>query len=198
MDNEKIPLIHICGTVIEQDFSAAMHARGIRSFLKYTLIYLLAVLLIDLGSSLYYWYPYILDGFISFSQWLSEAGKTVFSISSTTFLTIGFIVLFAILLIGVKPMRARKQFRELHPEGLPIVYDFFDDQLVIHSSSSSADETFRLKYADVRRKIKETRHMILLATGQKNRIGLYKTVMTPDQLESVRKLLNERCPQHMP
>ena len=198
MDNEKIPLIHICGTVIEQDFSAAMHARGIRSFLKYTLIYLLAVLLIDLGSSLYYWYPYILDGFISFSQWLSEAGKTVFSISSTTFLTIGFIVLFAILLIGVKPMRARKQFRELHPEGLPIVYDFFDDQLVIHSSSSSADETFRLKYADVRRKIKETRHMILLATGQKNRISLYKTVMTPDQLESVRKLLNERCPQHMP
>ncbi|MBQ6529258.1 MAG: hypothetical protein IJI38_12095 [Clostridia bacterium] len=198
MDNEKIPLIHICGTVSEQDFSAAMHARGIRSFLKYTLIYLLAVLLIDLGSSLYYWYPYIQDGFISFSQWLSEAAKTVFSISSTTFLTIGFIVLFAILLIGVKPMRARKQFRELHPEGLPIVYDFFDDQLVIHSSSSSADETFRLKYADVRRKIKETRHMILLATGQKNRIGLYKTVMTPDQLESVRKLLNERCPQHMP
>ena len=198
MDNEKIPLIHICGTVIEQDFSAAMHARGIRSFLKYTLIYLLAVLLIDLGSSLYYWYPYIQDAFISFSQWLSEAGKTVFSISSTTFLTIGFIVLFAILLIGVKPMRARKQFRELHPEGLPIVYDFFDDQLVIHSSSSSADETFRLKYADVRRKIKETRHMILLATGQKNRISLYKTVMTPDQLESVRKLLNERCPQHMP
>lgn len=54
MDNEKIPLIHICGTVSEQDFSAAMHARGIRSFLKYTLIYLLAVLLIDLGSSLYY------------------------------------------------------------------------------------------------------------------------------------------------
>ena len=30
MDEEKMPLIHVCGTVSEQDFSGAVRARGIK------------------------------------------------------------------------------------------------------------------------------------------------------------------------
>ncbi|MBQ6174157.1 MAG: hypothetical protein IJK28_06000, partial [Clostridia bacterium] len=81
------------------------------------------------------------------------------------------------------------------PDGFPVTYDFFDDTLVISSATKTSDETFRLKYADVQRKIRETRYTIALSTGQRNRIGLYKAVMAPEETEQVRKLLNERCPQ---
>ena len=52
-----------------------------------------------------------------------------------------------------------------------------------------------LPYADVQRKIKETKHWFLLSTARKNRIYLYKAIMTPEEAERVRRLLNERCPQ---
>jgi hypothetical protein len=198
MDEEKIPLIHICGTVSEQDFSGAVRARGIRIFLKFLLFYLLAMVLIGFGTSFYSWYPYIRNGSSSYAEWIDGTWNSFFSMSFTTSVIIGLIAVYAVLCIGVRPMRARKRFHELYSEGAQAVYDFFDDQLVIRISSSTADETFRLKYSDVRRKIKETRYLILLSTGQKNRVALYKAVMTPDQTERTRKLLNERCPQRRP
>ena len=53
-----------------------------------------------------------------------------------------------------------------------------------------------LSYADVQRKIKETKYTIALSTVQRNRIALYKAVMTSEELERVRGILKERCPQH--
>ena len=85
--------------------------------------------------------------------------------------------------------------RELYPDGLPIVYDFFEEMLVINSSSQAADQTIRLKYGDVRRRIRENGHIFKLSTGQRNRLGLYKAIMTGDEIRSVRALLKERCPQ---
>lgn len=107
----------------------------------------------------------------------------------------GFLVCYAIELIVIRPNQAKKRLHELHPDGLPVTYDFFDDVLVISSATQTVDETYRLKYSDVRRKIRETRFVITLSTGQRNRIGLYKTVMTLEETEQVRRLLHERCPQ---
>ena len=195
MSESKAPVIHISGTVTEKDYTNAVRARGIRNFLKYAVIYILVMLLFDLGVSIYYWYPELKNGRITFSAWLNEAWGTVFSASPGTCVIAGFLVLFAVYLMIIRPGQAKKRLRELHPNGLHVTYDFFDDVLVISSATQTADETFRLRYADVQRKIGETGYVISLSTGKRNRIGLYKTVMTPEETERVRKLLNERCPQ---
>ena len=38
--------------------------------------------------------------------------------------------------------------------------------------------------------------MMILSTGQRNRIALFKAVMMQEEAVQVRKLLDERCPQH--
>ena len=86
--------------------------------------------------------------------------------------------------------------RERYPDGLPVVYVFFDNMLVIGSCEAAADQTLRMKYGDVRRRIRENGHIFKLSTGQRNRLGLYKAIMTGDEIRSVRALLKERCPQH--
>ena len=195
MSETKEPIIHISGTVTEKDYTDAVRAHGIRYFLKYAVIYILAVLLFDLGVSFYYWYPDLKDGSVPFAEWLKSACGTFFSPSLTTYLIAGFLVFFALYLIIIRPMLAKKRMRELYPNGIPVTYDFFDDALVIRSATQTADETFRLKYADVQRKIKDTRFMITLSTGQRNKVNLYHVVMTPEEAEQVLRLLNERCPQ---
>ncbi len=195
MSESKVPVIHISGTVTEKDFTDAVRARGIRYFLKYSIFYILLVLLLDLGISFYYWYPVLKDGHVTFSEWLNEAWGTVFHASSGTCIIAGFLVLYALYLIIIRPGQAKKRMLELHPNGFPVTYDFFDDVLVISSATQTADETFRLKYTDVQRKIRETRYAITLSTGKRNRISLYKTIMTPEETEQVQRLLNERCPQ---
>ena len=91
MSESKTPVIQISGTVAEKD-------------------YILAVLLFDLGISFYYWYPVLKDGNITFAQWLNEAWGTVFRVSFGTCLIAGFLVLFAVYLIVIRPGLAKKAF----------------------------------------------------------------------------------------
>lgn len=195
MSESKTPVIHITGTVTEKDYTNAVRARGIRFCLKYTIIYLILMFVFEMGISFYYWYPDLKDGYVTCAEWLSEAWRTVFRASLSTYMIIGFLAVYAVFEIVIRPILAQKRLREFHPDGFPVTYDFFDDTLVISSATKTSDETFRLKYADVQRKIRETRYTIALSTGQRNRIGLYKAVMAPEETEQVRKLLNERCPQ---
>ena len=195
MSESKTPVIQISGTVAEKDYISAVRARGIRFLWKYSVIYILLKLFLDLGISFYYWYPVLKDGNITFAQWLNEAWGTVFRASFGTCLIAGFLVLFAVYLIVIRPGLAKKSFHELFPDGLPVAYAFYDDTLVIRSATQTADQTFRLKYADVQRKIREYRYTIALSTGSRNMVSLYKTVMTPEEAKQVRKLLEERCPQ---
>ena len=108
---------------------------------------------------------------------------------------LGCIALYALIHLLIRPFQGRKRFRELYPEGMPVVYAFYGDRMKIHSVTAISDQTARLPYADVQRKIKETKHWIRLSTARKNRIYLYKAIMTPEEAERVRRLLNERCPQ---
>ena len=195
MSEAKEPEIHVSGTVTEQDYTTAARARGAQLFWKFMLVYLLLLLFIHFITNFYYWYPYLRDGRAAYSDFFHEAWKTFFSASPASFMMIGFLVLYALYLIVFRPLQGKKRLHELHPEGLPVVYDFYEDQLVVRSATQTSDETYRLKYADVQRKIKETKFLFILATAKRNKIGLFKAVMSPDNTESIRKLLNERCPQ---
>ena len=112
MSETKEPIIHISGTVTEKDYTDAVRAHGIRYFLKYAVIYILAVLLFDLGVSFYYWYPDLKDGSVPFAEWLKSACGTFFSPSLTTYLIAGFFVFFALYLIIIRPMLAKKRIPE--------------------------------------------------------------------------------------
>lgn len=195
MSETQTPVIHISGTVTEKDYTNAVRASGIRYCIRYSIVDVVLMIVISMGTSLYYCYPVLKDGDITIGEVLREALKTVFGLSLTTYLIIGLLVIYVLYLIVIRPILARKRLRELHPNGFPVTYDFFDDTLVIRAVTQTTDETFRLKYADVQRKIRDTKYVIGLSTGQRNRVGLYKAVMTPEETEQVRRLLHERCPQ---
>ena len=196
MSEAKEPVIHISGTVTEKDYTTAVRANGIRYCLKFTIAYMVLMFVISLGIDFYYWVPDLKEGYITFGEWLSGAVEDVFRLSPATWIVIGVLVFYPVFCIVIRPILAKKRLHELHPDGFPVTYDFFDDTLVISTSTQTTDETFRLKYADVQRKIKETKNTIALSTVQRNRIALYKAVMTSEELERVRGILKERCPQH--
>ena len=194
MSESEPPVLHISGIITEKDYKAALRARGIRYFVKYLLIYLLAMVCLLFGMDLYYWFPYLKDGTAAFGEWLDAAWASIIHLSSITyFILAGFLIIYALWLIVIIPIRFGKRMRERDPEGKPVTYDFYEDQLVFSSATPLADETFRLKYADVRRKIRERKHVMILSTGQKNRFAVYKTVMTPEEAAGVRELLKAHC-----
>ena len=195
MSEKENPIIHISGTLTLRDYMAALRAGGLRFFLIVSAIYLLMTLLIPLGMSLPNWYPYLKDGRATVGEWLNTYWEATVSGSGIFFL-LGFLALYALYLLLIRPFLAGKRMRELYPDGLPIVYDFFEEMLVINSSTQAADQTVRMKYGDVQRKIRETGHVFRLSTGQRNRLGLYKAIMTEEEIGRVRVLLKERCPQH--
>ena len=195
MSETGAPVIHISGTVSEKDYTSAVRWRGVRGFLRGSIFMLLTWILIVVGLSLYYWYPVLRDGHATCAEWLDETWKDVFRLFPEGTLILGFLAFQALLFIIIRPFQAKKRLHELNPGGFPIAYDFFDDHMVIAVATQTSDETVRLKYTDVQRKIKEDKYIIRLSTGQRNRIGLYKAAMAPEEVGQVRELLKERCPQ---
>lgn len=195
MENAEKPLLHISGTLSVEDTVKVWRFRGIQHFWKYALIYLLLCALVFFGTSLYYWYSDLRDGYITVGEWLDYAIRGVFDGSIADFVIIGFLVFYALYLIVIRPMQVGKRIRELNPGGTPLTYDFYEDRIVFSTMSKSVAETYQIEYAKVQRKIKEDKYSFRLSTGQKNRIGLSKIIMTAEEIESVRKLLKERCPQ---
>ena len=53
------PVIRISGAVSEKEYKAALRARNVRVFLKLTAVYVSLMLVMTIGSSMYYAYPYI-------------------------------------------------------------------------------------------------------------------------------------------
>ena len=77
-----------------------------------------------------------------------------------------------------------------------MTYAFYDDHLVLSTCSQSSDDASGLMYSDIQRKIIDARYEFVLSTGRKNRLFLYKAIMTQEEVGQVQKLLGERCPQH--
>ena len=196
MENAGVPILSVGGTLTENDYKAAVRARGVREFLTAVLIWLLIMLLLVFGYGLYEVYPYLKSGEITLSEWLIELWNALLS-RTTPFVTIiGLLILYAVVLLLVRPAQLAQRMRELYPTGMPLVYDFYVDRLVLNSSSHSGDQTVRLLYSDVQRRIKEHKYTITLSTGQKNRYSLFKSIMTPEEVAVVRDLLKTHCPQH--
>ena len=196
MSESNTSVIHISGTVDLKDYTAVMRERGIRYFLIYTVIFVIWWFILEIGINLYYWYPALKDGYITYAEWLFYAWESIVWISLSTYLIAAMIVFDALYMIVFKPIQARKRMQEFEPDGFPVTYDCFDDHLAISSVTQTSYDTFRLKYSDVQRKIRETGRVIILSTGHRNKIILYKAVMTGEEAGQIRKLLNDRCPQH--
>ena len=194
MSEKETPIIHISGTLTLKDYMAAVRAGGLRHLMIISAIYLLTTFLIPPAMDLPRWIHYLRDGRATVGDWLNTYGD-YFIRGSSLFILLAFLVLCALYLLLLRPYIAGKRMRERYPDGLPFTYDFFEEMLVITSSSQAADQTVRLNYGEVRRKIMETRHIFRLSTGQRNRLGLFKAIMTDDDVVRVRTLLRERCPQ---
>ena len=195
MENAEKPLLHISGTTSVEDTVKVWRYRGVQYFWKYALVYLLICIAVFFGTSLYYWYSDLRDGYITFSEWLDFAFRGVFDGRVSNFIIIGFLVFYALYLIVIRPMQVGKRVRELNPDGTPLTYDFYEDRVAISTMSKSITETYQIEYAKVQRKIKEDKYSFQLSTGQKNRASLFKAIMTPEEEKAARELLKERCPQ---
>lgn len=194
MSESENPVLRISGTVTEQDYKRAVRAGQLHLLLKMMIIYVLFCVLFRLGYDFYCVLPYLRSGEVTFGEWLSWIGD-LFVPDATLYVIFVFFIVYAVNLLLVRPMRAGKRMRELFPEGLPVVYEFFNDRLVINASGQSGEETVRLNYANVQRRIGDTKNVFTLSTGQKNRYNLFKAVMTPEETARVRELLQARCPQ---
>ncbi|MBR5379938.1 MAG: hypothetical protein IK140_05340 [Clostridia bacterium] len=194
MSKEPSPILHISGILSEKDYKKAVRASGLRRFWIYMVIYLLMMVLIPMIVTFKDLYPWLRDGYIPFDAFLERIFRSVID-RGAWIIAVGFIAFYALYQLWFRPVRAGKQMRELDPEGAPLVYDFYEDMLVTHIDSRSGENTVRMHYTDVQRKIKETKYVFTLSTGQKNRTGLFKAIMTPEEEKNVRELLKERCPQ---
>ena len=187
MSKAEAPILHIAGTIAVRDYKADLRVRSIPVFL----VYLLITALLKAGTSLYHWFADLRDGVITFGEWLRIVWESM-GFPSVFFCAL---ILVALYLLLIRPFLAGERMRRLHPEGIRVKCDFYDDRLVLNASGRSEDGTIRLMYADVRRRITETRYSFTLSTDQRNKLSLFKTVMKPDEVERVRRLLKERCPQ---
>ena len=196
MNEPENPSLHISGTITERDHKAAIRALGLRPFVKYTIIYVAVIVLITFGTSLHYSYSVIKDGYITFGECLRKIWVPLLFRSSAWYIAAGFLALYALIIFLIKPILAGKRMRELYPEGFPVTYNFYGEQLVMQATTQMSDETIRIRYADVQRRIRENKYIIVLSTNQRNRFSVYKTIMTPEETITVMELLKARCPQH--
>jgi hypothetical protein len=189
------PVIRISGSVSEKEYKAALRARNVRVFLKLTAVYVSLMLVMTIGTSMYYAYPYIRSGEITYGEWLGELWDSLCE-GMSPYIFVSFILLYAAILFLIDPIRFGKRFNEIYPNSMPVEYVLYENRLVMTSVSRSAESTDRLYYSDVKHKIRENGHAFRLSTGKKNKYTLFKCVMTPEEVTSVRELLKTHCPQH--
>lgn len=194
MTETREPILHIRGIITEEALKARTREKYADFFRKYVLIYLGILLLVFLGITLYDWLPDLREGYLTLGEWFLFSCGSLFG-SFAFWLLAAMLALYGLVVLVLRPAQAVKQMRELHPDGIEIDYSFFEDELVVKAVSPTADETLRIRYSDVRRKIRETPISIVLSAGVRKNFGLHKTVMTPREAESVLALLRERCPQ---
>ena len=195
MNEIETPLIRIAGTITEKDYVNANRSIGARSFFRISAIFLGAELLFNLAIGILEYSSYIQAGLLTFGEALKYTWEAFFQ-SPVAWIIIAAVMAFDLLfLLLIRPALTGKSVRELYPDGAPVIYDFFEDRLVICFQTKTIDETVRVSYADVLRKIIETKYQFILQTNQRNRIFVFKTIMTPEEMQNVRELLKSRCPQ---
>ena len=197
MNEAPSPILHISGTISIQSMKEHLRDRCADLFKKLLLVYLVVFCLLNMALHLYYWFPALKYGNATIGEWFIDCWSWLFG-SFAFWVYIGLIALYGLFLLVIRPRQAEKQLLRSDPNGIPACYDFYEDHLEVNLVSQTAEQTIRIKYADVQRKIKETGLCITLASVQKNRVSLYKTIMTLQETEKARELLRTRCPQRKP
>ena len=194
MNESQTPILHIRGNIDEKAQAARVRGDGKRLFFPVCGIYLALCLGFYLCLDLCEWYPWLRNGYFTLGEFFREIASR-FVGTCPFWLILGFLVLYALILLVIRPIQAANYVRRLVPDGIPITYDFYEDHLELTADTSESNQTLRMAYADVQRKIRVTRTNIILSTGRKNTMTLYKSVMTPQEAETVLELLKARCPQ---
>ena len=195
MNETDLPIIHISGTVSKEEYAASMRAMGRRTFPIVLVVSLGEFALLYSLMMLFSWFADGRSEYITLGDWLAWSWLSLLSgpwIVCLLSLLYGFYALRTFL---IRPRRAVKQMRELFPDGAPVTYDFFEDHIEWTVRSQKSDEKIWIKYSDLRRKIIETKYHFVVSTGMKNRFNIYKTIMTPEEVDQVRTLLKARSVQ---
>ena len=195
MDEKETPVFHISGTLSEKDFKTAVRGMGFRAFLRYALIFLGFIILLYFLMELYQWSKSEWNQYYSFGEWLKFSLEGIIERPLFLIIEVALIAFYALLFLVIRPNLAAKQMRESSPDGLLITYDFYENQLVCITKSRMIDQTAQIKYADVQRKIAESKYYITLTTTQRHKATIYKALTTPEEAERVSAFLKERCPQ---
>ena len=194
MNESEAPILLIRGTISIESMKENLRNRAAELFKKLVLIYVIFFVVFNLALHLYYWYPALKYGYATIGDWFIDSWSWLLG-SFAFWMYIGFIALYGLYLLVIRPRQAEKQLLRTDPDGIPASYAFYEDQLVVNIVSQTAEQTIRIRYADVQRKIKESALCISLVSVRKDRVSLFKTIMTPREMESVLALLRERCPQ---
>ena len=193
MEENKMPLLHISGTLTVDQYKAAARIGGFRAFIRTTVLYLLVISLLVIGSDVIRNFSALKNGIFSFGELLSWQWKGM--ITDRVLLAAVFVLLivyFALFCL-IRPNRLTKRMRELSPQGSHLSYDFYEEELIISAENASGAETLHLRYADMKPRRRETRAYISVRTRQKNGVSLFKAIMTPEQIENARAILDARC-----
>ncbi len=195
MDENKTPLLHVSGTLTFADYKAAARISGFRLFIKASVLFLAVCILGSIGLGVYHNFSFLRAGRLSFGELLGRLWRSFISDPALLAVVFGFLIIYFVIGCLIRPWRLEKQARELFPQGNHISYDFYEDELAVSAENTSGAEIIRFRYADMKRKRVETKAYITVSTRRKNRLGLYKAVMTPEQIENARAILNARCPK---
>ena len=195
MDENKTPLLHVSGTLTFADYKAAARISGFRAFIRTTVFYLLSFSLFVIGNDVIRNFSALRNGILSFGELLSWQWKDMITDPALLAVVFGFLIIYFVIGCLIRPGRLEKRARELFPQGNHVSYDFYEDELAVSAENTSGAEIIRFRYADMKRKRVETKAYITVSTRRKNRLGLYKAVMTPEQIKDARAILNARCPK---
>ena len=193
------PILTISGTLNEEDYVRSVRSRMKHEFIRKDWIFLLAYLVFVICLNIYGYTATLSFSGIPAGERLSHFFRYLLENSWLNVVIvaagIGVIRIFHMWYV---PKKMKNQFLEATPEGAPIIYRFFDDHFETLVNAEKQKTELKVKYTEIQRKIYENAYCFVAMTGRKNTYSFHKTLMTPEEVEAVRKLLQERCPQKKP
>ena len=174
------PFLILKGCMTEDTRIRAYRWSALRMIGIILLIYVTAILVIHIGTNLYYGFPtFDLSGiFSSEFFWIMLAAMTL---------------VYAVKLLWLRPRKLRKNLREMYGNTAPweTEYDFYEDHFTFKLIGTKNSRDINLNYTDLK-KIKVYRYYILLQTKTKNRLSITRDELSWEDEQKLLGTLRER------
>ena len=191
------PILTISGTLSAEDYIRSVRSRIKHGFIRKDWIVLLAYLVFVICLNIYGYIATPAFSGIPTGERLSHFFRYLLENSWLHVVIVAAgIAVIRIFHMWYVPKKMKNQFLEATPEGAPIIYRFFDDHFETLVNAEKQKVDLKANYSEIQRKIYEDDLCFVVRT--RNTYSFHKTLMTPDEVEAVRKLLQERCPQKKP